>query len=358
MARLFGHDYTRDDLMRRVGSVSQLGGVRLAELADGRAKGVAVADFNLGNGFEFTVVPDRAMDIVAARYQGMSLSWHSAVGMAAPAYYEPQGLGWLRTFAGGLVATCGLTFAGAPTVDEGEELGLHGRIGNLPASSVHAGGCWDGDEYVMSASGEMRESVVFGANLYQHRKVWAKLGERRFHIEDLVRNEGYRTSPHVMLYHVNLGFPLVDAGSRILAPSATITPRDAEARKGSQDATLFTDPVPGFAEKVYYHDMEADSEGYVNAALVNFTLWQGQPFGFYMRYLKEQLPRFIEWKMMGEGDYVVGMEPANCGVEGRDKDRAKGTLVTLEPGEERRYHLELGLIVGEAEYREFRKRLP
>ena len=84
MAKLFGHDYTRADLMRRVGTVSQLGGVRLAELCEGRAKGVSVVDFNLGNGFEFTVVPGRAMDIFSARYQGMSLCWDSAVGMAAP----------------------------------------------------------------------------------------------------------------------------------------------------------------------------------------------------------------------------------------------------------------------------------
>ncbi|MGQ9553515.1 MAG: aldose 1-epimerase family protein [Anaerolineae bacterium] len=358
MPKLFGRDYKKEELLRKVGSVSQLGGVRLAELADGRAKGVTVADFNLGNGFEFTVVPDRAMDIFAARFQGMSLAWHSSGGMAAPSYYEPQGLGWLRTFAGGLLVTCGLTYVGAPAVDEGQELGLHGRVSALPASSVHVGGCWDGDDYIMSASGEVRESVLFGANLCLYRKVWARLGERRLFIEDLVRNEGFRRTPHQILYHINCGFPLVDVGSRLLSSSASVSPRDAEARKDSQDFNLFTAPVPGFAEKVYYHDMTPDADGYVWAALMNWTLWQGQPFGFYVKYRKEQLPRFIEWKMMGEGDYVVGMEPANCGVEGRNVDRANGTLVCLEPGEERQYQLELGLIVGESEYQEFRKRMP
>ncbi len=357
MVSLFGHQYTRDDLMRRVGSISQVGGVREAELSDGRAKGVKVVDLDLGNGFEFTVVPDRGLDIFAARYQGLSLAWHSGVGVTAPAYYEPEGLGWLRSFAGGLLATCGLSYAGAPTVDAGGELGLHGRISNLPASGVQAGGCWDGDDYIVSVSGDLRESVVFGANLHLHRRIWGKLGERRFFLEDKVRNDSFHRVPHQILYHINLGFPLVDAGARVFTPSARVTPRDAEARKDGHEWNVVSNPMPEFAEKVYYHEMKADDEGYVTAGLVNFSLWQGEPLGLYVRYRKDQLPRFIEWKMMGEGDYVVGLEPANCGVEGRDADRADGSLVFLDPGEEREYSLELGLILGDDEYREFRGRI-
>jgi hypothetical protein len=358
MAKLFGNEYTRAELMRRVGSVSQLGGVRQAELVDGRAKGVRVVDFNLGNGFEFTVVPDRAMDVFAARYQGISLAWHSSVGLAAPAYYEPQGLGWLRSFAGGLVTTCGLSYVGAPTVDYGGELGLHGRVSNLPASCVQAAGRWEGDEYLMWATGEVRESVVFGENLCLQRKVWARLGERRFFIEDRVCNESHRRVPHQILYHINIGFPVVDAGARILSPSVRVTPRDAEARKGASEWYILTDPIPGFAEQVFYHDVQPDDEGFVRVAVVNFLLWHGEPFGIYVKYRKEQLPRLIQWKMMGEGEYVVGIEPANCGVEGRNVDRANGTLVFLDPGEEREYQLEIGLIVGEEEYEAFRALLP
>lgn len=358
MVQLFGRDYTRNELMRRIGSVSQVGGVRQAELSEGRAKGVRVIDFDLGDGFEFTVVPDRGMDIFAARYQGMSLAWHSGVGVTAPAYYEPEGLGWLRSFAGGLVTTCGLSNVGAPTVDYGGELGLHGRVSNLPASSVYAGGHWEGDEYIVTASGEVRESVVFGENLALYRKIWGRIGERRFFIEDLVRNESYHRVPHQILYHINLGFPLVDAGSRLFTPSTRVTPRDAEARRDGHEWNLVINPVPEFAEKVYFHEMQADDEGNVWAGLINFTLWQGEPFGLYVKYSIEQLPRFTEWKMMGEGDYVMGMEPANCGVLGRDVDRAQGTLVFLEPGEEKHYQLEIGLIRGEDEYQEFRKHIP
>jgi hypothetical protein len=357
MARLFGRDYTRAELMRKVGATSQLGGVRLAELSEGRAKGVSVVDFNLGNGFQFTVVPDRALDVYAASYQGMSLCWHSAAGMAAPTYYEPEGLGWLRTFAGGLIVTCGLSYVGAPTLDEGEALGLHGRVANLPASSVCATGQWEGDEYVMSVSGEVREALVFGAKLSLKRRIWARLGERRFFLEDTVRNEGYEAAPLQLLYHTNLGFPLLDDGSFLLTASE-VKPRDAEAAKGLAECQSFSGPIHGYAEQVFYHDMRPGADGYVRAALVNPSLWHGQPMAYYLRYRKEQLPRFVEWKMMGEGDYVVGMEPSNCGVEGRNVDRASGSLQFLQPGEEREFRLEVGILVGEEEYEQFRQALP
>lgn len=350
MARLFGHDYTRDQLMRRIGAVSQVGGVRLSERQDGRAKGVSVVDFNLGNGFEFSVVPDRGMDIFDCRYQGMSVAWHSVGGLSAPSFYEPQGLGWLRTFGGGLVATCGLTHVGAPTVDEGQELGLHGRANTLPATGVQAAGAWDGDEYRMWATGETRQSVLFGENLSLRRKVSATLGEQRFFIDDVVRNDGFRTTPHQLLYHINTGFPLVDAGSRLLSASAVVTPRDAEARKGAQEWNLFTDPVPGYAEKCYYHDMEPDEEGAVTAAIVN-----KDGFGVYVKYFKDELPRFVQWKMMGEQDYVCGLEPCTAGVAGRAETEKQGLLEYLEPGESRAFGLEFGVVDSPEELEALRK---
>ncbi|MCX6113197.1 MAG: DUF4432 family protein, partial [Proteobacteria bacterium] len=89
------------------------------------------------------------------------------------------------------------------------------------------------------------------------------------------------------------------------------------------------------------------------SALVNKAFNNGQGFGFYVKYLKSQLPRFIEWKMNGEGAYVVGMEPANCLVEGRGKERANGTLQFLQPGEKREYNLEIGVLPSIKEIKEF-----
>jgi len=57
------------------------------------------------------------------------------------------------------------------------------------------------------------------------------------------------------------------------------------------------------------------------------------------------LPELVQWYMPGQGEHVLGLEPANCRVEGRAAERARGSLVILEPGESRRYTLSLEVFV-------------
>lgn len=344
MAIVFGKEFGRDELLKRVGDMSQLGGVNAIELVDGRARGVRAAEVKTGAGFTFTVLVDRGLDISAAEYCGQSLCWRSSTGDAHPAFYEPEGLGWLRSFYGGLVTTCGLTYFGAPNVDQGQELGLHGRISNLPAQNVSMNGKWDGDEYIIWVQGDVQETAVFQENLVLHRKIWARLGEKRLFIDDEVENIGYNTTEHMMLYHINGGFPAVDEGSRMVAPFLKTDPRDDEAKIGLEKFFIFQSPTPGFKERVYYHDVAADDTGYALSALINKSFNQGQGFGFYVKYRKAQLPKLIEWKMNGEGVYVVGMEPATNLVDGRSLERQEGRLLFLEPGESRFYNLEIGVL--------------
>lgn len=347
MAKLYGRDVSRRELLRRVGDVGQVAGVRRCVLSEGRWQGVEAVDVYTGTGFSFTVLPSRALDISAAWYKGMALAWRSPTGDVHPAYYEPEGLGWLRSFFGGLVATCGLANAGAPCVDQGQSLGLHGRIGNTPAYAVLADGEWQGDEYAMAVRGKVRQSAVFGEDLLLTRCISAKLGESRLVIEDVVENLAWEPSPLQLLYHCNLGYPLVDEGSRMLLSTAGAVPRDAEAEQGKEAYAACQAPAAGYKEKVYYHDLSPSSDGNVAVALVNDRLG----LGVYIRYRKDELPRFTEWKMMGEGTYVVGLEPANCQVEGRNKDRERGILQFIQPGEVRRFRLEIGVLDGKDEIR-------
>ena len=157
----------------------------------------------------------------------------------------------------------------------------------------------------------------------------------------------------MILYHINGGFPAVAEGARLISPTREVRPRDQEAEIGKEDYHKFTAPISGFKEKVYYHEMKEDGSGLIHCALVNEDFEGG--FGFYVSYKKSQLPRFIQWKMMGESDYVVGMEPANCGVEGRDKERQRGTLKFLEPGEKKEFDLEIGVLDGKEAINEFKK---
>lgn len=348
MAQLYGRSWTRRELLQHVGLISQVGDVRLAERVDGAGRGVRTAEFETGSGLAFTVLLDRGMDIGACKYKGASLVWESTTGPAHPAFFEREGLGWLRTFHGGLVATCGLTYAGAPCVDEGQALGLHGRIGHIPASSVWADGTWRGDEYELWVRGRLRETVVFGENLTLTRRIWTHLGESRLFIRDVVANEGFQATPHMMLYHCNFGFPLLTEGAELIAPSRSVTPRDAVAAPGLDGHNRYEAPIDGYREQCFYHDLDADDDGYVTVLLVNRAFDGGRGLGVYLRYRQAELPRFTQWKMVCAGTYVTGLEPANCWVEGRDKDRARGILQHLKPGEEREYLLEIGVLDGQA----------
>src|SRR5208283_3058284 len=157
---------------------------------------------------------------------------------------------------------------------------------------------WQGDDYVMSVTGTMRETVVFGENLTLTRTVSTKLGERRFRIHDVVTNEGFNDTKYMFLYHCNIGWPALDAGSRMLSPSQLVAPRDAEAVDGKENWNKMDPPIHLYKEKCYYHDMLPAADGSVTVALVNDGFARGDGFGVYVKYNKNQLPRFVEWKQM------------------------------------------------------------
>jgi hypothetical protein len=340
MPQLWGREWTRAELESRVGDLSQIAGVRLVELADGKERGARAAEIKTGSGFNFTVLIDRGLDISTAEYQGKAIAWRSMTEDAHPAYFEPEGLGWLRTFYGGLLVTCGMTYAGAPGEDQGQAYGLHGRVSHLPAKNVYADAAWEGDRYRVWVRGKCQEAIVFSENLLLTREVSAYLGENRLFVHDIVENVGHARTEHMYLYHVNIGFPAVDEGARLISPTRSARPRDAEAEAGKEEYPRFQPPTSGYKEKVYFHDLAVDATGYTQTAIANPALGHG----VYIRYPKAQMPEFIEWKMMGIRNYVVGMEPANCSVLGRAAERHRGTLQFLEPGERREYHLEIGVL--------------
>ena len=344
---LFGKNYSVSALRKRVGNMDQVAGIRLVTLEDGNERPVRAAQLRTGGGLEVTVVLDRGMDIASAYHNGRALGWRSTTGDVAPQYYEAEGFRWLRSYFGGLMTTCGLTRVGGPGPESAlKGDGLHGRISNIPARNIQVFQGWEDNVYVMRITGTMRETSVFGENLTLTRTISALLGESRFRVHDVVVNEGFKKTGLMLLYHCNIGWPALDAGSRIIAPSARVAPRDEEARNGLEQWHLMDAPTHNYREKCYYHDMRPDRRGMVTVAMVN-DRFPKDGFGAYVSYFKQELPRFVQWKQMGEQDYVCGFEPCNCTVEGRENDEERGLLQYLKAGERREYHLEFGAITSQ-----------
>ena len=333
-------------ILRYVGHLDQLAGIRPVEAADGLGRGNRMFQVWTGSGLSFQVVAERALDISVCQYKGLPLAWISPVGEAHPAFYEPEESGWLRTYGGGLFVTCGLDSFGDPSTDAGEQFGAHGRASTLPARCVGYRTHWVDDaegkaRYELEVAGEVRQARLFGENLRLQRRIVTWLGSRAIRIEDTVTNEGFKPQPHMILYHFNMGFPLVSEDSELLIEATETVPRDEDSRPGLNECLRFQPPTPDYREQVFRHAPVANSDGKVHVELRNPALGLGVRWS----YEKAALPHLFEWKQMGEGEYVVGIEPGNSSaIEGRATARQRGDLPHLEPGEVRRYAIDLEVV--------------
>ena len=342
-----GKQYSRREAERRIGNLRQLGGIRHCELSDGRARGVRILEVTTGSGLAFTILPDRGLDIADFCYKGVNLVHHTTVGIAHPSYYDPSGSEWLRVFFGGLLTTCGLTYFGAPGRDGEEDLGLHGRYSAMPATKVADLSRWDGDEYRLDVSGTIEEAVLYGDKLRLTRSISTSIGSRTLRVRDRVENFGSRSSPFTILYHMNVGFPLLDQQSELVTAARGVEPYDESSARALAESNRFAAPRVEFTALNFLHTMAADEHGFTRAAFINRDLAGG--LGLGLRYTVSSLPFLSEWKMLADVDYVVGIEPVNTKIANRAELRASKRLPTLSPGQARDMELEVSILEGGAE---------
>jgi len=350
----------REYLTKRMGDVTQLAGLRKFELTNGMAKGVEAVDFRTGTGFEFTVLPGRGMDIAWAAYKGVPICFMGKSGVVSPSYYESAGFSWLRSFFGGLLTTCGLTNVGVPCDDALPEsqiglrhYGLHGRVSNTCAENFGMCEEWRGNDFFMGVTGKMREAITHGEKITLKREVSAAMGESRLTIKDTVENEGYCDCPLMLLYHINLGYPVLDEGSRVIYSVKGAKPADAFSKECMGERERITAPIKDIYENCYFLDPNAEEDGTALAGLVNDRL----DVGVYIKFNKNQLPRLTQWKEMGEGDYVLGLEPGLCHPLGRVKQRETDGLEMLKPGEKKNIEVEIGILADASEIKAFTDRV-
>lgn len=317
-----------------VGRDSQILGVEEHRLVGGKGDGMRLLQVRNGRGLEFTVSLDRCADISRLSFRGVNCGFFSAAGYVAPAYYDEQGTGFLKSFTAGFLTTCGLTAAGAPCVDEGEELPMHGTVGNCPADHV----LWDTDDEKIWIRATMEQNAIFGSKLTLRRTYTCPLNENRLLLEDRVRNEGDVDAPLMLLYHMNLGYPLLSPAAKVTTGSVCVKPRDARAAEDLETWNQVLEPQSRFAEQCYYHTFGDAAEGW--AQMVN----PEEKMGLRIRFDTDTLPFMTQWKMMGVRDYVMGLEPGNVTPDGRDVMRREGKLVILKPGEERTFKIAVDLL--------------
>jgi len=316
-----------------IGSMQQLAGIRTSVLDDGKARGLRVADVDNGSGLTFTALLDRGMDIGKASFKGIPLAYMSPVGYSHPAHFEGDGLRWLRNFTAGLMTGCGLRNVGIPDdgiEDEGDgPMGLHGRLSNTPAEKIAVTEEWIDGKYQLALSGTVRETCFFRDNLELKRTLSTSMGENAITFTDRVTNRGVKPAPLMLLYHINLGFPLLSETATLSANVNETTPRDEIAAQDIETWATCKKPTLGIPEQCFFHDIEPDGDGMARITLSNPHVG----LAIEIAYRKAELPCLTQWKMMGEQEYVMGLEPANCLPNGQTQERENGTLRMIEPDE-------------------------
>ena len=319
-----------------IGHEHQISGVEEHRLVGGKGDGMRLFEITNGKGLEMTVSPDRNGDISRLRFQGINMSYLSPCGYVAPAYYDRTESNWLKSFTAGYLTTCGLQAVGSPCVDEGEVLPLHGSIANQPAEHAY----WEEDEKEIRIHTTTKDEVIFGRKLTLRRTIAVSKEENRFSIEDEIENTGDQTEPLEILYHMNMGYPLLDEDSVITIPSAEVLPRDDHAAEDIANWMHMEKPQAGYQERCYYHKFP-DGKGFA-------SIWQPKlNIGLEISFDAKELDGFVEWKMMGVRDYVLGLECGNCYPDGRDVMRRTEMLKFLKPREKKRYRVDVALKQGE-----------
>lgn len=312
------------------------GSLRKSRHSAGLSEGVESIFINNGK-LVIEVIPTRGMGISAAWIPGLDglspLGWESPIQAPVHPKFvdlgEPSGLGWLDGF-NELLVRCGLESNGAPEHDEKTgrlKYPLHGRIANKPAHHVNLS--IDTDKQEIKLVGIVDECRFHFQKLRMTSTLTTKFNGLSFTISDKIENLSAMPAEAQMLYHVNFGVPLLDAGSRVVLPAKTVVPRNARAASHIQSWDSYAAPEPGFEEMVYFFDLYGDASGQTRTLLKNAHGTRGVSLVFNTR----QLPCFSLWKDTAavEDGYVTGLEPGSNYPNPRSYEGQQGRVIKLPP---------------------------
>ncbi|MBP3337168.1 MAG: aldose 1-epimerase family protein [Clostridia bacterium] len=310
-----------------IGHASQIYGVEEVRLVGTKGDGMRILNVKNAKGLCFSVSADRAADISRISFKGDNYGYFAPCGYVSPAYFDDKGEGFLKSFTAGFMTTCGLTAVGDPCTDNGEDLPLHGTISHIPAENIYH--YIEDDKIHIKAV--VKDAALFSHQLVLEREYICPIYENVIQMIDKIKNVGAKETPFEILYHCNIGYPLLSENAKVKIPASKVLPRNEHAASDILNCLKMHEPQADYEEMCFYHEMSGET----TVSIFNPDIKKG----LNMHYDADSLKCFTEWKMLGEYDYVLGLEPGNCYPDGRDVMREKGILEFLKPGEERNYKI-------------------
>ncbi len=275
-------------------------------LTEGKGKGLDVIDCTVGKTRALLNVT-KCLDVMQAYHCGENLSFISKNGFSA------GNAPFMNRFEGGMVYTCGLDSVGGR---EGFE--VHGSVHNQTAFVTGI----KKSEGTISVEAEIRDTELFGRNLLLLRKV--EISEGEISIEDKIVNKGVKDADFCLLYHINLGYPLLCEGGEIVANVKEIKPRNAYAETKISEC-FKTTAATDEEECCYFLKL--------NEKKVSYRSENGKSFN--LSFEGEGFDNFVLWKSMVAGDYALGLEPATTELDDNFKYQQ------IKSGETRKFNVKI-----------------
>lgn len=327
----------KSEILKYVGSMQQVAYARRIAYDEGRARNLNAIEVKNGPLY-FVIMLDKCMDISEMSWRGENINFISKPGLNGRNPFDTNGGEAQRSIMGGLFFTCGYENICAPY----GKYPMHGRMRTSPAEHISINTYWENDNYIIEVSGDIREAELFGENLLLHRTIKTVYNNPSIEIKDEVYNEAFRDETLMLMYHCNVGYPLLTEESRVLLPSNVVTPRDEITSNAKTLWTVMDEPKDNQEEYVYLHDLKANANGDTFAAVVNDKM----NMGLLIEFNKNSFPYFGQWKSTASGDYVMGLEPGNSMVYGRKYHEDQGNLPVLKSQSNTEYKLKFSIVEG------------
>lgn len=314
---------------------AQLAQIEQYRSTNGETAGDRIISGRSLGGFQFTLHPDRGLDLGQLEYCGLPLGWVGPAGFPSASRFPPDGengLGILRAFSGFLV-TCGYDYFGGSASSGADHFDyplrteqhypVHGRAWTLPAEievSRIDWGASKGPEIIVS--GRLWQRSLLGEQIQCIRKYRFAIGRPRFELHDTVTNIGYKPVPHRLLYHINLGYPLIDTGTVIEGfPLADDMPAKVGPLGDEQD------------QRFRFVDRSECGEAIKVIAPPSTGL------RLLIEPLSERFQKIGQWWNRYPGMNVMGVEPASADLPTTDENGRWAPDQWLQPGESAEYRI-------------------
>ncbi|WP_375386276.1 DUF4432 family protein [uncultured Microbacterium sp.] len=326
---------TAGDLVDRglLGSTVAVASVRERLAVPGSGAPERTLMVRLMDGLEFEVLPSRGFDIGDTFRAGTPMSWFSPV-QDARALPVPQGLDWLARFNGGLVTTCGLDNIGEPAHGAGQ----HGSYSHLAAHSIHTRtGINDAGPFAR-LSATIDSVSLFGPSFRVERTIDAQEHAEGsvLTLTDAVTNVGPEPAPLSLMYHVNLGPPLVVPQSEVRVDADAVL--DSLPSAAVTDWRRMPEPASFVTQAVFEHvGPNVDAEGYARAVVTSPDARRSVE----LSWTAATLPRLYQWVFPTRGRWALALEPAGAPLFGDERQAPHAGAPMLDPGETRHHALRI-----------------